>query len=151
MSKRRGTPRHRPRRAELAATPAVINVPSDSVAAALVDIQIQLVRMDGRFDGIDRRLDGIDRRLDGIDTRLDGIDLRLNGIDVRLDGIDVRLYGIDVRLDGVDVRIKEVSAEVHILTRWKERALGVILASGVFAAMLAFAVNVAKMFVSSPS
>lgn len=130
MSKRRGTPRHRPRRAELAATPAVINVPSDSVAAALVDIQIQLVRMDGRFDGIDRRLDGIDRRLDGIDVRLDGI---------------------DVRLDGVDVRIKEVSAEVHILTRWKERALGVILASGVFAAMLAFAVNVAKMFVSSPS
>lgn len=130
MSKRRGTPRHRPRRAELAATPAVINVPSDSVAAALVDIQIQLVRMDGRFDGIDRRLDGID---------------------VRLDGIDVRLYGIDVRLDGVDARIKEVSAEVHILTRWKERALGVILASGVFAAMLAFAVNVAKMFVSSPS
>jgi hypothetical protein len=108
----------------------VINVPSDSVAAALVDIQIQLVRMDGRFDGIDRRLDGID---------------------VRLDGIDVRLYGIDVRLDGVDARIKEVSAEVHILTRWKERALGVILASGVFAAMLAFAVNVAKMFVSSPS
>ncbi|MGY3231951.1 hypothetical protein ACVWWJ_003435 [Luteibacter sp. HA06] len=130
MSKRRGTPRHRPRRAELAATPAVINVPSDSVAAALVDIQIQLVRMDGRFDGIDRRLDGIDRRLDGIDVRLDGI---------------------DVRLDGVDARIKEVSAEVHILTRWKERALGVILASGVFAAMLAFAVNVAKMFVSSPS
>lgn len=130
MSKRRGTPRHRPRRAELAATPAVISVPSDSVAAALVDIQIQLVRMDGRFDGIDRRLDGIDRRLDGIDVRLDGI---------------------DVRLDGVDVRIKEVSAEVHILTRWKERALGVILASGVFAAMLAFAVNVAKMFVSSPS
>jgi hypothetical protein len=130
MSKRRGTPRHRPRRAELAATPAVLNVPSDSVAAALIDIQIQLVRMDGRFDGIDRRLDGIDRRLDGIDVRLDGI---------------------DVRLDGVDVRIKEVSAEVHILTRWKERALGVILASGVFAAMLAFAVNVAKMFVSSPS
>jgi hypothetical protein len=94
----------------------VINVPSDSVAAALVDIQIHLVRMDGRLDGIDRRLDGI-----------------------------------DVRLDGIEVRIKEVSAEVHILTRWKERALGVILASGVFAAMLAFAVNVAKMFVSSPS
>jgi hypothetical protein len=131
MSKRNGVPPYRPRRTTPAPkTPAGI-APSDAVATVLIGMQVQLTRIDGRLDRMDDRFDKMDDRFDRMDDRFDKMDDRFD----KMDG----------RFDRIETRIKEIAMDVHVLTLWKERVFGVIVACGAFAAILAFAINIIKM------
>jgi len=124
MSKRSGQPPYRPRRAIPAPRPPAVIAPNDAVATVLIDMQVQLTRIDARLDRMDDRFDTMDDRFDKMDDRFDKV---------------------DDRFDRVETRIKEIAMDVHVLTLWKERVFGVIVACGAFAAILAFAINIIKM------
>ena len=116
MSKRSGLPPYRPRRM-IPPRPSAGIASSDALSTVLIDMQVQLTRIDGRLDRIDDRFDRMDGRFDKMGDRFDRI----------------------------EARIKEIAMDVHVLTLWKERVFGVIVACGAFAAMLAFAINIIKM------
>jgi uncharacterized protein YdcH (DUF465 family) len=152
MSKRSGLPPYRPRRAIAAPNPPTGLGPGDAVAAVLVDIQVQLTRIDGRldrmddrFDKMDDRFDKVDDRFNKMDDRFDKMDERFDRMDDRFDRMDDRFGKVDDRFDRIETRIKEVATDVHVLTLWKERVFGVIVACGAFAAILAFTINIIKM------
>jgi hypothetical protein len=138
MSKRSGQPPYRPRRTIPAPRPPAGIAPNDAVATVLIDMQVQLTRIDARLDRMHDRFDKMDRRFDTMDRRFDTMDDRFDKMDDRFDKMDDRF-------DRMDTRLKEIEEEVHVLTRWKERVFGVIIACGAFAAMLASAVNIIKM------
>ena len=131
MSKRSGQPPYRPRRAIPAPRPPAVIAPNDAVATVLIDMQVQLTRIDARLDRMDDRFDTMDDRFDKMDGRFDKMDDRFDKV--------------DDRFDRVETRIKEIAMDVHVLTLWKERVFGVIVACGAFAAILAFAINIIKM------
>ena len=124
MSKRSGSPPYRPRRTIPSPNPPAGIAPSDAVATVLIDMQLQLTRIDGRLDRMDDRFDRMDGRFDRMDDRFDKM---------------------DDRFDRIETRIKEIATDVHVLAVWKERVFGVIVACGAFAAILAFAINIIKM------
>jgi hypothetical protein len=137
MGKRSGLPPYRARRAVQAPRPVAEPAIGDAIATTLIGMQVQLTRIDGRLDRMDERFDRMDDRFDRMDERF-----------VRIDERFVRIEG---RLDGIDVSLKEIRADVHVLTVWKERVFGVIITCGAFAAMLAFAINIIKMLeIKSP-
>jgi hypothetical protein len=138
MSKRSGIPPYRPRRA--VPSPGAVASPAvgDAIATTLIGMQVQLTRIDGRLDRMDERFDKMDERFDRMDERFIRIDERFIRIDERF----VRIEG---RLDGIDVSLKEIRADVHVLTVWKERVFGIIITCGAMAAMLAFTINIIKM------
>jgi hypothetical protein len=123
MSKRSGLPPYRPRRM-IPPRPSAGIASSDALSTVLIDMQVQLTRIDGRLDRIDDRFDRMDGRFDKMDGRFDKM---------------------GDRFDRIEARIKEIAMDVHVLTLWKERVFGVIVACGAFAAMLAFAINIIKM------
>ena len=131
MSKRSGQPPYRPRRTIPAPRPPAVIAPNDAVATVLIDMQVQLTRIDARLDRMDDRFDTMDDRFDKMDGRFDKMDDRFDKV--------------DDRFDRVETRIKEIAMDVHVLTLWKERVFGVIVACGAFAAILAFAINIIKM------
>jgi len=131
MSKRSGSPPYRPRRTIPSPNPPAGIAPSDAVATVLIDMQLQLTRIDGRLDRMDDRFDRMDGRFDRMDDRFDRMDDRFDKM--------------DDRFDRIETRIKEIATDVHVLAVWKERVFGVIVACGAFAAILAFAINIIKM------
>jgi uncharacterized protein YdcH (DUF465 family) len=145
MSKRSGQPPYRPRRAIPAPRPPAVIAPNDAVATVLIDMQVQLTRIDARLDRMDDRFDTMDDRFDKMDGRFDKMDDRFDKMDDRFDKVDDRFDKVDDRFDRVETRIKEIAMDVHVLTLWKERVFGVIVACGAFAAILAFAINIIKM------
>jgi hypothetical protein len=138
MSKRSGIPPYRPRRAVQSPGTVASQAVGDAIATTLIGMQVQLTRIDGRLNRVDERFDRMDERFVRIDERFDRMDERF----VRIDERFVRIEG---RLDGIDVSLKEIRADVHVLTVWKERVFGVIITCGAVAAMLAFAINIIKM------
>ena len=67
MSKRSGPPPYRPRRTKPASKPPAGLASGDAIAAVLVDMQVQLTRIDGRLYRVDDRLDRMDDRFDRIE------------------------------------------------------------------------------------
>nr|WP_063571876.1 hypothetical protein [Luteibacter rhizovicinus] len=145
MSKRSGIPPYRPRRA--VQSPGTVASPAvgDAIATTLIGMQVQLTRIDGRLNRVDERFDRMDERFDRMDERFVRIDERFDRMDERFVRIDERFVRIEGRLDGIDLSLKEIRADVHVLTVWKERVFGVIITCGAVAAMLAFAINIIKM------
>jgi uncharacterized protein YdcH (DUF465 family) len=131
MSKRSGFPPYRRRRSGPAPESSAGIAPGDAIATVLVDIQVQLTRIDGRLDRMDDRFDHMDQRFDHMDQRFDRI--------------DVRFDKMDDRIERVEVSVKELAKDVHALTFWKERLFGVVLTCGFIAALLAVAVNITKL------
>lgn len=124
MSKRSGFPPYRRRRSGPAPESSAGIAPGDAIATVLVDIQVQLTRIDGRLDRMDDRFDHMDQRFDRMDVRFDKM---------------------DDRIERVEVSVKELAKDVHALTFWKERLFGVVLTCGFIAALLAVAVNITKL------
>jgi uncharacterized protein YdcH (DUF465 family) len=144
MSKRSGLPPYRPRRM-IPPKPSAGIAPSDALATVLIDMQVQLTRIDGHLDRMDDRFDKMDSRFDRMDDRFDRMDSRFDKMDCRFDKMDDRFDKMDDRFDRIETRTKEIAMDVHVLTLWKERVFGVIVACGAFAAILAFAINIIKM------
>jgi hypothetical protein len=131
MSKRSGFPPYRRRRSGPAPKSLAGIASGDAIATVLVDIQVQLTRIDGRLDRMDDRFDRMDQRFDTMDDRFDKMDDRFDKM--------------DDRIERVETSIKELAKDVHVLTLWKERLFGVVVAGGFIAALLAVAVNITKL------
>jgi uncharacterized protein YdcH (DUF465 family) len=144
MSKRSGLPPYRPRRM-IPPKPSAGIAPSDALATVLIDMQVQLTRIDGHLDRMDDRFDKMDSRFDRMDDRFYKMDSRFDKMDDRFEKMDDRFDKMDDRFDRIETRTKEIAMDVHVLTLWKERVFGVIVACGAFAAILAFAINIIKM------
>jgi archaellum component FlaC len=75
-------------------------------------VDMQLLELGGRLNGVDLRLDRVDERLSGIDGHLAGIDTRLGGMDKRFDGMDKRFDDMDKRFDAADQRADNMDGKL---------------------------------------
>ena len=81
---------------------AEFNTRLDALSADLVEVKVEIVRINNRLDSIETRLDAVETRLDGVETRLDAVENRLDAVENRLANVERLLPEYDsqrARLD----------------------------------------------------